>query len=65
MCYPLNLGFFILTALRIVLIAQRICLIAADVVVVAVTVYHTYGTMKASRAVNIRVTFSETLLHAG
>ena len=48
-----------------VTIIDRVCLIAADVVIVLVTIYHTYGTIKASRQVNLRPTFSSTLLNAG
>lgn len=49
----------------VVLIAQRVCLIASDAIVVAVTIYHTYGTVKLSREANVRATFSGTLLRAG
>ena len=44
---------------------QRACLVAADAIVVAVTVYHTYGTVRLARETNINATFSRTLLRAG
>lgn len=46
-------------------IAERVNLIVADAVVLAVTVYHTYGTTKASRDANLQATFSSILLRAG
>lgn len=45
--------------------AQRVCLIVGDAIVVAVTVYHTYDTVKISRRAKIPATFTTTLLHAG
>lgn len=44
---------------------QRVCLILADTVVVVVTIYHTYGIVKAGREANIPVTFTAALLRAG
>lgn len=44
---------------------KRICLILADVVVVLVTVWRTYGEVKANRAVNVRTTFAPMLFRAG
>lgn len=49
----------------VVVTAQRVCLMVSDMVVVIVTVYYTYGTLKASRKANIKATFSATLLRAG
>lgn len=50
---------------RIVDIAQNVSFIAADAVVLAVTIYHTYRTIKASRDANVPATFSSIFLRAG
>lgn len=44
---------------------ERVCLLVVDAIVVAVTIYHTYGTIKASRRAGIPAKFSSTLLRAG
>lgn len=55
----------LLNSPTIVITVERVCLIVADAIIVAVTIYHTYGTMKASREAHVRASFSSTLLRAG
>ena len=55
----------VLNIFNIVLTADRVCLIMADEIIVLVTIYHTYGTVKASRQANVHAKFSVTLLRAG
>lgn len=45
--------------------AARVCLLVTDAVVVAVTIYHTHATVKASRRAGIPAKLSSTLLQAG
>ena len=44
---------------------ERVCLMVSDAIVVAVTIYHTYGTIRTSREANVPAQFSITLLRAG
>lgn len=37
----------------------------SDAFIVSVTIYHTYGAVKASKDANMQATFSSTLLRAG
>lgn len=60
-----SISSLLLNSSTIVTIVQRISLMAADAIIVAVTVYHTYGTMKASRDANVQASFSSTLLRTG
>ena len=44
---------------------ERVSLMLSDVMVIIVTIYRTYGIVKASRAINLRSTISTELLNAG
>lgn len=46
-------------------IGFRVSIIAADAITVMVTIYHTYGTIKAGREAGVQTTLSSTLLRAG
>lgn len=60
-----SISSLLLNSSTVVTIVQRISLIVADAIVVAVTIYYTYGTTKASRDANVQASFSLTLLRAG
>lgn len=55
----------LLTHFNPVTIADRVSLIVADAITLVVTVYHTYGTIKAGRKAGIQASFSSVLLRAG
>ena len=44
---------------------DRVCLLIADAIILFVTVYHTWGTVKASRQANVPSTIASTLLNDG
>ena len=46
-------------------IIERVSIVIADAVIVAVTIYYTYGTVKASRDADIKASISSALLRAG